>query len=72
MEITINVPDKLAAESPAHGVSVEIYVQELLAREVGDSSGEARLQIARAAVERIIQLRKANKLAGLPNKGSYP
>jgi hypothetical protein len=33
MEVTIKVPDKLAAEARAHGVSVEVYVQEILARQ---------------------------------------
>jgi hypothetical protein len=32
MEVTIKVPDKLAAEARARGVSVEVYVQEILAK----------------------------------------
>jgi plasmid stability protein len=68
MEVTIRVPDKLAAEAQAHGVSVEVYVQEILARQALDATGEQRLQSVRAAVERILEVRKGNKLAGLRTK----
>lgn len=68
MEVTIKVSDKLAAEARAHGVSVEVYVQEILARQVLDTTGEQRLQSIRAAIERIFELRKGNKLAGLRTK----
>jgi hypothetical protein len=68
MEGTIKVSDKLAAEARAHGVSVEVYVQEILARQVLDTTGEQRLQSIRAAIERIFELRKGNKLAGLRTK----
>ncbi len=65
MEVTINVPDQLAAEARAHGVSVEVYVEEILARQALDATSEERLQSVRAAIERILELRKGNKLAGL-------
>jgi plasmid stability protein len=68
MEVTIKVPDKLAAEARAHGVSVEAYVQEILARQALDANGEQRLQSVRAAIERIFELRKGNRLAGLRTK----
>jgi hypothetical protein len=68
MEVTIRVPDKLAAEARAHGVSVEVYVQEILARQTLDATGEQHLQAVRAAVERILELRKGNKLAGIRTK----
>ena len=68
MEVTIEVPDKLAAEARARGVSVEVYVQEILARQALDITDEQRLQSARAAIERILELRKGNKLAGLRTK----
>jgi hypothetical protein len=68
MEVTIRVPDKLAAEARAHGVSVEVYVQEILARRALDATGEQHLQAVRAAVERILELRKGNKLAGIRTK----
>lgn len=68
MEVTVKVPDQLAAEARAHGVSVEVYVQEILARQMLDSTGEQHLQSVGAAIERIFELRKGNKLAGLRTK----
>jgi hypothetical protein len=52
----------------ARGVSVEVYVQEILARQALDTTSERRLQSVRAAIERISDLRKGNKLAGLRTK----
>ena len=60
--------EKLAAEARAHGVSVEVYVQEILARQELGTVGEQRPQLVRAAIERILELRKGNKLAGLRTK----
>ncbi len=68
MEVTIKVPDELAAEARAHGVSVEVYVQEILARQALAAPGEQRLQSVRAAADRILELRKRNKFAGLRTK----
>ncbi len=68
MEVTIKVPDQLAAEARAHGVSLEVYVQEILARQALDATGEQRLQSVRAAIDRIFELRKGNNLAGLRTK----
>jgi hypothetical protein len=65
MEVTIKVPDKLAAEARARGVSVEVYVQEILARQAVETKDEGRLQSVRAAIDRILELRKGNNLAGL-------
>ena len=68
MEVTIKVPDKLASEARARGVSVEVYVQDILTRQTLDATGEQGLQRARTAVERILELRKGNNLAGLRTK----
>jgi hypothetical protein len=68
VEVTIKVPDQLAAEARAHGVSVEVYVQEILARQALDSTGEDRFQLVRGAIVRILELRKGNRLAGLRTK----
>jgi hypothetical protein len=68
MEVTIKVPDQLAAEARSRGVSVEVYVQDILARQALDTTGEGRLQSVRGAIERIFELRKGNKLAGLRTK----
>ena len=63
--MTIKIPDRLAAEARARGVSVETYVQEILARQTIETTGEGRLQSVREAIDRILELRKGNKLAGL-------
>ncbi len=34
MEITVNIPDELAAEAQARGLKPEAYVEEILARQV--------------------------------------
>ena len=68
MEVTINIPDNLAAEARTRGVSVEVYVQEILARQTFDGAGGERFSAVGAAIERIIELRKGNKLAGLRTK----
>ncbi len=68
MEVTIKVPDQLAAEARAQGVSVEVYVQEILARQALGATGEGQLQSVGAAIDRILELRKGNKLAGLRTK----
>jgi hypothetical protein len=33
MEITINIPDELMAQAEARGLSVEVYIQEILMRQ---------------------------------------
>lgn len=68
MEVKIRVPDKLAAEARARGVSVEVYVQELLSRQTGQIAGEHHIESVREAIERIFQLRNGNKLDGLSTK----
>lgn len=68
IEVTIKVPEQLAAEARTRGVSVEVYVQEILARQTFHTSGEERLQSVRSAIDRILELRKGNKLAGLRTK----
>jgi plasmid stability protein len=68
MEVTIKVPDNLAAEARAHGVSVEVYVQEILARQALEATGEKGLQSVRAAIDRILELRKGNKLTAFRTK----
>ena len=68
VKVTVKVSDKLAAEACAHGVSVEVYVQEILARQAFETADEQHLQSVRAAIDRILELRKGNKLAGLRKK----
>jgi post-segregation antitoxin (ccd killing protein) len=68
MKVTIKVPDKLAAEARAHGVSVEVYVQEILAKQAREIADERALESVRAAISRILELRNGNKLAGFRPK----
>lgn len=68
MDVTIKVPDALVAEARVRGVSVELYVQELLSKQTGQISGEQRLKSIRAAIDRIVELRKGNRLGGLNTK----
>jgi hypothetical protein len=68
MEVTIKVTDKLAEEARAHGVSVEVYVQEILARQALEAAGEQHIHSVRAAIDRILEMRQGNKLAGLRTK----
>jgi plasmid stability protein len=65
MEVTINVPEQLAVQARAHGVSVEVYAQEILARQALDTPGEDRLLTVRNTIGRLLELRKGKKLAGL-------
>jgi hypothetical protein len=34
MEITVNIPDEIAAQAKARGLAVEEYIQEILAQQV--------------------------------------
>ncbi len=58
MEVTVRVPERLAEEARARGVSVELYVQEILARRGLDRT-------VLAVIDRILELRKGNTLASL-------
>jgi len=68
MKVTIKVPDRLAAEAREQGLSVEVYVQEILAKQALETTGQGRVQAVDAAIDRILALRKGNKLAGLQTK----
>ena len=68
MEVTIKIPDQLAAEARERGVSVEVYVQEILSRQAVGTTGEGLLPWVCAAIDRILELRKGNKLTGLRTK----
>lgn len=34
MEVTVKIPDEIAAQAKARGLQVEVYVQELLAQQI--------------------------------------
>ena len=68
MKVKVNVPDRLAAEAQARGVSLEMLVEEMLAKQA-IAPGEGTMQGAISkAIDRIRELRKQNTLGGLRTK----
>jgi hypothetical protein len=65
MEITIKISDKIAAEARARGMSVEVYVQEIVARQTSEASAGNRRGSITSAIDQIFELRKGNRLDGL-------
>jgi hypothetical protein len=67
MTITVSVPDQLAQQAQAAGVSIECYVERLLAREI--QCREERTHpcalTPEQAVDDIRELRKGVTLGGL-------
>jgi hypothetical protein len=45
MEITVNIPDELAAEARAHGCTPEAYVEAVLARQVRPRTRDAKRRL---------------------------
>ena len=39
MEITLKIPDEIAALARARGLKVEVYIQEVLAQQLGNPPG---------------------------------
>jgi len=68
MQVRINVPDRLAAEAQARGVSLEMYVEEMLAQQAIGPGGETLQESVGEAIDRIRELRKQNTLGGLKTK----
>jgi hypothetical protein len=66
MEVAIQIPDAVANKARERGLSVAVYIQELIEKEANKES-ESRQSI-REAVDRILELRKGNKLNGLKIK----
>ena len=66
MEVTIQIPGAVANKARERGLSVAVYIQELIEKEANKES-ESR-QSVREAVDRILELRKGNKLNGLKIK----
>ena len=42
MVVTVNIPDELAAQAKARGLSPEAYVQEILAQQLSADKAETR------------------------------
>jgi hypothetical protein len=68
MQVRVNVPDRLAAEAQERGISLELYVEEMLARQLIVPEGETSLESVSEAIDRIRELRKQNTLGGLRTK----
>jgi hypothetical protein len=68
MRVTINVPEGLKEKARARGVSLEVYVEEMLAQQALGAREDIGLGSVGEAVDRILELRKGNKLAGLSIK----
>ena len=68
MEVKVNVPDRLAAEAQARGVSLEMFVEEMLAQQaIAPEEGTMQGSVSKA-IDRIRELRRQNTLGGLRTK----
>jgi len=67
MQVTINIPEELAEQARARGVAVEVYVEEVLAREAQQSTPKD-LRAVGEALDRIKELSKGNILGDLKIK----
>ena len=65
MQVTVNVPDRLAAEARARGVAVEVYIEQLLVRQLVGPESESPGKSVGEVIDRIRELRKQNTLGGL-------
>ena len=68
MQVRVNVPDRLAAEAQARGVSLELYIEQMLSEQVVVPEEEAPQGSVSEAIDRIRELRKQNMLGGLKTK----
>jgi hypothetical protein len=68
MEVKVNVPDRLAAEAQARGVSLEMFVEEMLAQQALAPEEGAMQGSVSKAIDRIRELRRQNTLGGLRAK----
>ena len=68
MKVKVNVPDRLAAEAQARGVSLEMFVEEMLAQQAIAAEGGTTQGSISKAIDRIRELRKQNTLGGLRTK----
>lgn len=66
MQITLNIPDALAAEAEARGVTIDSYILAKLAGT--ESRAETGKRTVGEVIDRIRELRKGNRLDGLKIK----
>jgi hypothetical protein len=65
MQVKINVPDRWAVEAQARGISLEIYIEEILDQRLTSPEEEPAKDSVSEAIDRIRELRKQNTLGGL-------
>jgi hypothetical protein len=75
MQVTVNIPDELAAQAREKGLSVEVYVEQVLAKQCGENGNtpeQTRSESDNAkikdAIARMDELRKGVRLDGLKIK----
>ena len=67
MQVTVNIPDEFAAQAREKGLSVEVYVEQVLAKQCNGHTSGARSEERSTIAEAIDQIRnigKGNKLDG--------
>jgi plasmid stability protein len=54
MQVKINVPDRLAVEAQARGISLEIYIEEILDQRLTSAEEDPpRVQLAKSSTESV-------------------
>jgi hypothetical protein len=66
MQVTVNIPDQLAAQAREKGLAVEVYVERVLAEQCNEHAPETngKYSTIAGAVARIREIGKGNKLDG--------
>jgi hypothetical protein len=68
LQVTVNVPDRLADEARARGLSVELYVEQVLTQRLQGAEQESDRTTVSEAIDRLIDLRKHNTLGDVKLK----
>jgi hypothetical protein len=68
MEVKINVPHRLVVEAQARGISLEMYLEQMLSQQGIAGEEETPQGPVSEAIDRIRELRKQNLLGGLKIK----
>lgn len=68
MEISVKIPDELAAQAKARGLRVEEYVQELLAQQIQENSTNLSIPKTEAEIRAWLSLMSqySDKIPPLP------
>jgi hypothetical protein len=67
MQVTVNIPDELAAQAREKGLSVEVYVEQVLAGRCNghaQDTADGQSSTVAEAIARIREIGKGNKLDG--------